>query len=271
MRRTGYWIIVVLAFVVVLLPIWSVVITGFKTDSEIIHTAPFAPTQFTLGGYSAALGEIGNSYLISLQIGITALAVSLLFGSIGGYFLAKVHFKYSWIILILTVFGLYIPEITKVYPVLQIVLHTGLYNTAIGTGLVLGFIQLPIATLLMREFYASIPDALLEAADVMGASHWTKYRRIMFPLSKIGFVVVGVLTFSFAWNNLLYPLVLTTGPASSRPIIVGLSILQSGATSEGLWSQLMAGISLAMIPVLIVYLILQKYIVRGYIRGAITG
>jgi glucose/mannose transport system permease protein len=162
--------------------------------------------------------------------------------------------------------GMFIPYQVVLIPLVQFLNLIGLYGTIPGLILTHVVYGIPIVTLVFRNYYASIPDALLEAAAIDGAGFWGTFLKIVVPLSGPGFVVAGIFQFTSIWNEFLFGLVVVPNPGS-QPITVALNNL-SGTFSVN-WNEIMAGAVLTALPTAIVYLLLGRFFVRGLTSGAV--
>ncbi len=164
--------------------------------------------------------------------------------------------------------GIFIPYQAILVPLVLTISKLGLYNTVGGLILTHTAYGIPITTLLFRNFYALIPDSVIMAAKTDGAGTWTIYRRIVLPLSLLPFVVAGVFQFTSIWNDFLFGVALARGPWS-MPASVALANLKG--TTTVMWNLLMAGTLWYALPVLVIYLVLAKYLMRGFMAGAVKG
>jgi len=270
-ERVLMWALLALFLFFILYPLWIGLVTSVKDLGEIYATLVFEPTlRPTFEAYSHVLALFRDPIVHSLYIAFTVCAVGIFFGMIGGYCLSTQRFAGAGLVFALVLFGIYIPPATKLLPSLRIVQLLGLYNTNLGVGLVVGSQFLPMATILYRQFYTQYPSSFFELARLEGANHLDVFFRVMIPLSKIPTVTVGVLALSTGWNVFLFPLVLTTGTLSRRPIGVALSMLRAGAVQDGTYHYLMAGAVIAALPPIILYLVAQRYITSGF-RSIGTG
>jgi glucose/mannose transport system permease protein len=250
-----------------LLPFWAGVTTSLKTDQDARITMPFEPTWPTVAPLTDALGTMGGPLLNSLAFTVFATIFSCLIGSINGYALSKIRFKGSNVLFLFLAVGIFIPYQTVLIPLVFTMSYLGLYNTLAALILTHTAYGIPICTLLFRNFYGDIPDTLLMAAKTDGAGTLRIYQSILLPLSASAFVVAGVLQFTSIWNDFLFGLVLVTAP--NQPASVVLANLNGTTTVN--WNTLMAGAIWYALPVVIVYFVLGKYLIRGYMSGAIKG
>lgn len=251
-----------------LLPFYAGITTSLKTDAAVINTSPIMlPPSITFGPWTSAWGKMARPLLNSLVFTVFATIFSCFIGSINGYVLSKVRFRGSDIVFLFFCVGIFIPYQTVLIPLVLTMARLGLYNTLVALILTHTAYGIPICTLLFRNFYKDLPDSLVMAAKVDGAGTWRIYQSILLPLSLSAFVVAGVLQFTSIWNDFLFGLVLLTGP--NVPASVALYSLKGTTTST--WNTLMAGAIWFALPVVIVYLVLGKYLIKGYMSGAIKG
>jgi glucose/mannose transport system permease protein len=268
-------ILFVFAFV---LPFWTGISTALKTEADIVFTAPVVPPldgvfglalpSPTLSPWMDALGTMGKPLLNSLAFTIFATIFSCIIGSINGYVLSKLRFRGSDMIFLFFSIGIFIPYQTVLIPLVLTMSRLKLYNTLGALILAHTVYGIPICTLLFRNFYKEIPDSLVMAAKTDGAGMWRIYRSILLPLSVSPFVVAGVFQFTSIWNDFLFGLVLARG-SEALPASVALANLKG--TTTAFWNVQMAGALWYALPVVIVYLVLGKYLIKGYMAGAVKG
>jgi glucose/mannose transport system permease protein len=251
-----------------LLPFYAGITTSLKTDADVIKTSPIIlPPSPTFGPLMSAFKLLGRPLLNSLIFTVFATIFSCLIGSINGYVFSKVRFRGSDAIFLLFCVGIFIPYQTVLIPLVLTMSRLGLYNTLFALILAHTAYGIPICTLLFRNFYKDVPDSLVMAAKVDGAGTWRIYQSVLLPLSLSAFVVAAVLQFTSIWNDFLFGLVLLTG--SNESAAVALANLKGTTTST--WNTLMAGSIWFALPVVIVYLVLGRYLIRGYMSGSIKG
>lgn len=268
-----YFVVILFAFAF-LLPLWADITTSLKTDADVIRTIPIAPPPSpTLGPLITALvgssniTGMGRPLLNSLAFTIFATIFSCIIGSINGYVLSKIRFKGSDILFLFFSIGIFIPYQVVLIPLVLTMANLGLSNTLLALILTHTVYGIPICTLLFRNFYKDIPDSLVMAAKTDGAGPWKIYQSILLPLSASPFVVAGVLQFTSIWNDFLFGVALLSGP--NQPASVALQNLKGTSTAN--WNVLMGGAIWYALPVLIVYFVLGKYLIKGYMAGAVKG
>ena len=164
-------------------------------------------------------------------------------------------------------FGMFIPYQSILIPLIQFLREMGLYNTITGLVFVHVVYGIPITTLMFRNFYANIPDEMIESAKMDGAGFLGIFRYMILPLSISGFVVVGIWQFTNIWNEFLFAATITQ--SDQQPIMVALQNLSGSQIVQ--WNVQMAGALIAALPTLLVYIFLGKYFVRGLLAGSVKG
>ncbi len=267
-NRGLIYVVLTLAALLYLLPIYVVVVTSLKTNATISlqHMWNF-PLHPSFASLAAAWSQLAPNFGNSFYLAIPATLFSSILGALNGYVLSKWRFKGSNIIFFLILFGLFIPYQSVLIPLLRIMDTIGLYNSIPGLILVHTIYGIPITTLIFRNFYASIPDEMLEAAKIDGTGYWGIFRYMVLPLSVSGFVVAGIWQFTQVWNNFLFAVTLTNPP--NQPVTVALVNIAGSQTIQ--WNVQMASALLASLPTLLVYIILGKYFVRGLLAGSVKG
>ena len=204
----------------------------------------------------------------SVQLAIPATIISGFLGSLNGYILSKWKFRGSDLLFTLMLFGMFIPYQSILIPMIKFLQSIGLYGSLPGLILVHVVYGLPFTTLIFRNYFANVPNELVEAAHVDGAGLLGIFFQIMLPLSVPAFVVVGIFQFTNIWNEFLFGLTVITNPAK-QPITVALNNLSGSFSIE--WNVVMAGAVLTALPTLLIYIILGKYFVRGIMAGSVKG
>ncbi len=270
-RGRGRWIVyllLVLAALFYLLPIYLVVITSLKRPGDIDLATTWAlPPVWNWASYATAWTAFAPKLQNSFVLAVSATVLSALMGSMNGYVLSKWRFPGARVVFPLMLFGMFIPYQSILIPLFQFLRDIGLYGSIWGLVVAHVVYGLPITTLIFRNFYAEIPDEMIEAARIDGAGFFGIYRRIVFPLSISGFVVVIIWQFTQIWNEFLFAVTLTS--QSSQPITVALAQLAGGEAVN--WNLPMAGSVLAALPTLVLYVVLGRYFIRGLLAGSVKG
>ncbi|UTR06897.1 carbohydrate ABC transporter permease [Alkalihalobacillus sp. LMS6] len=262
-----YVLLVALA-IFFLSPIYVILVTSLKPLQEVSLSAMWSlPSTLDFSSYALAFEALAPHFMNTIYLVIPATLLSALLGAMNGYVLSKWRFKGSEVLFTCMLFGMFIPYQSILIPLIQFLRSVELYNTIPGLILAHVVYGLPITTLMFRNFYANIPDTMIEAAKVDGASFLGIFRRIILPLSITGFVVVAIWQFTNIWNEFLFAVTITN--SGSQPIMVALQNLSGSQIVQ--WNVQMAGALLAALPTLLVYILLGKYFVRGLLAGSVKG
>lgn len=199
---------------------------------------------------------------------IPATLISAFWGSLNGYIFARWQFRGANTLFTLALFGMFIPYQSILIPLVQTLRSLGLYGSIPGLILTHVIYGIPITTLIFRNYYATVPKELVEAARIDGAGLLGVYQRIMLPLSLPGFAVVLIWQFTSIWNDFLFAVTVAQNPAV-QPVTVALNNLAGSFIVE--WNVQMAGALLAALPTLLVYIFLGRYFMRGLLAGSLKG
>lgn len=258
-----------------LMPVYVLVNNGLKSFREVSLSRMWAPPQqVTLEGFGKALRELAPNLRNSVVLVVPAALASAALGSVNGYVLAKWKFTGADAIFPLLLFGMFIPYQSVLIPLVQFlqwlgeVLPVRLYGSIGGLVLVHIVYGIPITTLIFRNYYATVPTEVVEAARIDGAGLLGVYRSVILPLSAPAFVVVMIWQVTQIWNEFLFAVVVTSNPAQ-QPVQVALRNLAGSQIVE--WNVQMAGALLAALPTLLVYVFLGRYFLRGLMAGALKG
>jgi multiple sugar transport system permease protein len=248
-------------------PFLWMLLGSVKSESELRRIPPtWWPERFTLENYRELFSRLDfpiyffNSVLVALLITLG----NIVFCSMLGYALAKLEFRGRRVLFGLVIGMLMVPGMVIFVPQYVLVANLGLVNTY--WGLVLPFLAGPFGVFLMRQFMSAIPDELLDAARVDGAGEARIFRSIVMPLMGPGVATLGILTFLASWNNFLWPLVVAqTEDMYTLPVALALVSVDQNQTNYGL---LLGGAVVVIVPIVAVFVALQRYFVQGI---AMTG
>ncbi|MEJ7651906.1 MAG: carbohydrate ABC transporter permease [Chloroflexia bacterium] len=251
------------------LPVYLLLITGMKSFDEVSLSRMWdLPTSLSFESFGAAWQMLRGSFINSFKLVIPATVISCMLGSMNGYVLSKWRFRGSNLLFTLILFGMFIPYQSILIPLVQFLQRINLYGSIPGLILTHVVYGIPITTLIFRNYYAGVPNELLEASKVDGAGFFGIYRHIIFPLSVTGFVVVAIWQFTSIWNEFLFALILTNAP-DQRPVTVALQNLAGSQFTQ--WNVQMAGALLVALPTLVVYIFLGRYFLSGLMAGSLKG
>ena len=250
-------------------PLAIVVFTAVKSEPELFNRGVLAfPSGIEWRNFREAwdLGRFGIYFRNSALLVATKVPLGILLASLAAYPLAKVPFPLRTGVFLFFLAGLSVPVHVLLIPLVVMLRGSAVSNTPWVLIFPYVALGLPFQVFVMRGFFRLLPDELVEAARVDGASEWWIYLRIMMPLSVPALVTLFIIDAVATWNELLVALVLTNSD-SARTVPIGLLRFQGQFTS--LYTQLMAGVLIAVLPVLVVYILLQRYIVSGLAVGAL--
>jgi multiple sugar transport system permease protein len=267
--RTPAWLYAVLTlglFLVVVPFVWML-LSSFKPESEVRAVPPtWWPETGTLDNYDTLLGRLDfPTYMFNSVVVALAVTVgNLVFCSMLGYALAKLDFPGKRALFAIVLGTLMIPGVVTFVPLFVMVTKMGLSNTLLG--MILPFLAGPFGVFLMRQFILSLPDELIQAARIDGAGELRIFFSVILPLCGPALATLGILTFLTSWNNFLWPLVIAqTEDKYTLPVALALYSVGQNATQFGL---LLAGAVIVVLPVLAIFLVLQRHIMQGI---AMTG
>ncbi len=258
-----------------LLPVYVLVNNGLKSFQEVSLSRMWEPpSQFSLASFAKAYNRLAPNFRNSLLLVVPATLCAAALGSINGYILSKWKFTGADFVFPLLLFGMFIPYQSVLIPLVQFLQWLGraldirLYGSIGGLALVHVIYGIPITTLIFRNYYATVPTEVVDAARIDGAGLLGIYRNVILPLSMPGFVVVMIWQVTQVWNEFLFAVVITSNPAR-QPVQVALQNLAGSQIVE--WNVQMAGALLAALPPLLVFIFLGRYFLRGLLAGALKG
>ena len=257
-----------------LAPLIHTALNSLKTPEEANARPPtWFPESLSLANYSAlaTFGEgIGTYLLNSLVLSGLSVLFTVVACVLAGYGFARFTFRGRNLLFGTTLLILMVPYASLLLPLYIVIGWLGLQNTVVGVALVLTMFQLPFGVFLMRNAFEAIPREIEEAALVDGASSLGALFYISLPLVAPAVATVGLFAFIASWNEFLAPLIFLTG-ADSHTLPIVLTSIRGGAYGAVDYGALQAGVVLAVVPTLVIYLLLQRYYVAGLTGGALRG
>ncbi|MCF7944886.1 MAG: carbohydrate ABC transporter permease [Spirochaetia bacterium] len=264
--RILYYILMLILVLIFLVPMYMTLATALKDPANInLATSWSFPKKLNWNSFGEAFNMLKPNFFNSVVLTFFATVISAFIGSLNGYVFSKNKFKGSEIIFTLLLFGMFLPYQIILIPLFQVLRTLGLYGTLAGLILAHVVYGIPIVTMIFRNFYDQIPDSIIESAQLDGAHYFQLYRSLILPLSIPGFVVVGIWQVTQIWNEFLWGITLTR--PNAYPITVALAQLAGGQAVS--WNLPMAGAILAGLPVLVVYIFLGKYFLKGLLAGSV--
>lgn len=265
-------IILIAWSLVVLAPLWTMLVNSIK-EKQAIFRAPFDwPTSETRSfeGYESAWidGNFDLYFRNSIAVTVTSLALILLLGALAGYALASWRGRASSVLYIYFIAGLMIPIRLGTINIVTIVQDLGLNDHLAGLIPIYVAMGLPITVFVLTTFMRGVPRDLIDAARIDGASELRVFGQIMLPLTRPALATALVFNMIPIWNDLWFPLILTRAE-DMRTVTYGVSLLFGQYQTD--WNAILSTLSLASVPVLILYLLMSKQFIKGLTAGAVKG
>jgi ABC-type glycerol-3-phosphate transport system permease component len=270
MRLTAKHVVLIALSVLTLFPIVLTISTAFKTSQD-VKVNPFGLfSSFSMENIRTAwtVGDFDSYVLNSFLLSVPSTVLVLVLSTLGGYAFARLPFPGRSLAFYLVVVGLLVPFFTYMIPLYFQLRSMGLLGSLLGVNLVLASTGVSFGTFFMRAFFADLPTELDQAARIDGASEWQIFWRIMLPLATSGMSALAVYTFLQNWNNFLVPL-LYVPSGEYRPLTTGLYLFLGGRSVD--IGPLAAGTLITILPVLVLFVALQKQVTRGLLSGAVKG
>ena len=264
----GFMTLLVIAYS---LPLLGVLLTSLKTTEEIAREGLWnLPNFLNWSNFSQAwLQGNGRVYMVnSFLVTIPATIGSITCGVLAGYVFSKLPFRGSDLLFMLVIAGMFFPPQIVLIPLFRFFNTIGLYDTLWPMIIVHIAFGIPICTLVLRNFFSSIPNAIRESAVIDGANEFQVLTRIILPVSMPALAVLATLQFTWIWNDFLWPIIFTQSDRW-RTIMVGLISLK-GQYSVAYGVQGAMAL-IASIPTLIIFIFFQRYFIRGLTMGAVKG
>ena len=252
-------------------PLALLVITAVRPLSDFVGNGPLSwPQEFTWSNFTDAwrIGNFSSTYRNSVILALLKVPLGVLISAMLAYALSKLKIRFARIIMFGVFLGLTIPIYITIVPNFITLRSLGLTDSLVGlTGPYLAF-GIPFCVLVLQSFFRQVPDEIIEAAKIDGAGPWRIFFTIMLPLSAPALVTVAILDGVSTWNELLMALIILNSE-NSKTVPVGLLNFQGQFANNN--TGLAAGILIAVVPILIAYIVLQKWIVGGLTAGATKG
>ena len=265
------YIALTILFVIAALPIYIMVVNSVKGITGVTQSAAFLPpTHLNFGAWGPTWKVLREPMQRTLFFVVQSSIISAIIGSINGFVFAKWKFKGSTFIFTLFLFGMFIPYQAIMIPLTQFNHWAGIGGTIYVLVVAHVIYGIPICTLIFRNYYAAIPNELIEAARVDGAGMVRIFRTIILPLSIPGFVVVLIWQFTSAWNDFLFAIFLTGGSPKLAVATTAQNFI-TGSGNQVYYGNNMTASLIVSIPTLLVYMFLGRYFLRGLLSGSLKG
>ncbi|UWR58664.1 MULTISPECIES: carbohydrate ABC transporter permease [Phaeobacter] len=255
---------------IALFPVFVILVNSFKTRKAIFRDPLALPTSdtFSLVGYQTVLKQ-GDFFLYfqnSMIVTVVSLALVLLFGAMAAFALAEYRFKGNMLLGLYLALGIMIPIRIGTVAILELMVDTGLVNTLTALILVYTAQGLPLAVFILSEFMKQVSDDLKNAGRIDGLSEYTIFFRLVLPLVRPAMATVAVFNMIPIWNDLWFPLILA--PAEeTKTLTLGSQVFIGQFVTD--WNAVLSALSMAILPVMVLYVIFSRQLIRGITSGAV--
>ncbi|GAA3859824.1 carbohydrate ABC transporter permease [Leifsonia kafniensis] len=251
---------------IVVLPLLWTIMSSFKTSKEVLQSPFTLPSHWNFDNYVNAwsIAGIGTFFVNSIIVVFGALILTMLFGAMSAYVLARFQFPGSRAIYYLMLAGLTFPIFLAIVPLFFVLQSLGVLNTLPGLILTYSAFAFPFTVFFLFSFFKSLSNSIAEAAALDGAGEWRTFFQVMLPMARPGLATVAILNFVGLWNQFLLPVALNTDP-NNYVLTQGMAQFASQAGYSVDFGALFAAVVITVIPVLIVYLVFQRQL-----QGAVT-
>ena len=267
--RIGFGLAAALATVYTAFPFYWLVVSSFTSSSH-LFSGSIWPKAWSAAGYTGLfsttpiVGYFVNSLIVAISVTVLTVVVSVL----GSYSLAFLNYPFRDTFGRLILFTYMFPAVIIVIPSYDIISRLGLINNLGGVILIELILSVPFCVWMLRSFFLQIPKELEEAAMIDGASRLRALFRVLVPVARPGIIAVSVFAFIFSWNEYLFPLVLINQDAD-KTLPLAIAGFMGSLTIN--WPSLLASGVVATVPILILFIFLQRYLVAGLTSGAVKG
>jgi ABC-type glycerol-3-phosphate transport system permease component len=274
-KRTSLYVAAIATSLLMIGPLYWMFATSFKQSGDIFASPPeWIPSPFILQNYRDVftLLPFERFFVNSVIVAFLIVALNVVFDSMAAYAFAKLRFPGRDLIFFVLLITLMIPFQVNLIPLYRLMVLFHEIDPRLGTDTYFGLIAPSMIQVfgifLMRQFFQSIPDEVLESARCDGATEFRIIRSIVLPLALPGMATLAIFTFLSSWNDFLWPLLITSSD-EMRTLPVGVALLARRNTIN--WGNTMAGTTLATVPMIAVFLVLQRRFIEGLTAGAVKG
>jgi glucose/mannose transport system permease protein len=255
--------------VIILMPVYILIVTGFKGVAETDPAHAWAlPHLWTTSAWRQAWDQLSPNMMNSLELAIPATILSTVLGCLNGFALSKWRFPGANIVFTFFLFGMFIPYQAVMIPLTELLAKLQFPAQLPRLALAHIIYGIPITTLIFRNYYATIPEDLMESSRMDGAGMLRTLWSVVLPISVPAFVVTMIWQFTSIWNDFLFAVFIITDP-SQYPVTVALNNTTGSLVSA--YDLQMSAALLASLPTLVVYILLGRYFMRGLMAGALKG
>lgn len=262
-------ILLLIYFLLVLYPLIWMVLSSLKTEREFFRNLWGVPAQFQWNNYVKAWNMgISNYFLNSVLVTLSTIALCIMIAALASFGLVRYRFKGDNLVLLMGMGGMMLsPQVTLI-PLYRIIQNLGIHDTYWAMILPYAAYRMPITLLLVRSYFLGIPKEIQEAAIIDGCSSFEVLWRIFLPISKPIMLTCAILVAYYSWNEFLFSIIFIDSRAL-KTIPSGLMVFRDALNTD--YSLLFAGLTISSLPMILVFIIMQKQFIRGITAGAVKG
>lgn len=269
------YLILCLIFIVTVFPVFYSFMGSFKSNMELLTKGNrIIPSEFVLENYLQAwkLANFKQYTFNSLFLSFFIVVGTIITSTIAGYVFERGDFRYKNVIFAMVISSMFVSlGSLTLYPQLMIAKVFGI-NTSLWGVIIIRVMGMNVTNLFVtRSYIRTLSTEIDESAKVDGCTFFRIYRSIIFPLLKPLIATLAILEFRFAWNDYLMPMVFTLSNPKRMPLVVGIMNLKGSGAAASSWNLMLAGTSIAIIPMVVVYIIFNRYFIQGLTAGAVKG
>lgn len=263
------FVFLLLYFIAIAYPLFWMVINSFKNTADIFNDSWGLPKEWLFSNYATAWEQGVSSYFVnSVIITVGTCLLTVLISALCAFGLTRFQIKGGKFLLLFVSAGLMFSPQSSLIPLYELVQQMGIFDTHWALILTFSAYRIPLTVLLIRSFFLSIPKELEESAYLDGATTLDVFGRIFLPMSKPILFTGVILTAYYAWNEFLFSLIFIQ-TEEVKPITSGLLVFKDALNTN--WGVLMAGLVISALPLIVVFMLMQKYFVRGLAEGSVKG
>ncbi|MCI8416260.1 MAG: carbohydrate ABC transporter permease [Lachnospiraceae bacterium] len=274
-QQVVYFLAASLCVIILIFPIYWMVISSFKTDGELFAVVPtFFPKKLTVQGYVKMFGtkfsgqSIVKSFFNSFYISIITAVITTVLATLSAYGLARFNFKINKALLLIFLIAQMMPTVLFLAPLYLTFKKVGIMGTYFPPAIFVTLHSVPFSVMMLRPYFLGVPKELEDSAVIDGCNKFSSFIRIMLPMIYPGVVVVAVLSFLWGWGDMVGAMTFcSTG--NMQPL--SLNMYRAMANDSTDWAMLMAFATIIVVPAVVLFLSLQKFIISGLTAGAVKG
>ncbi len=265
------YLVLIIIVLGVLFPLYWMILSSLKPAEDLFSTNPtLLPERVSLEWYKTVIANsnVGQYFLNSFIVATSAMLISLVVTTMGAYSLTRFKYKGRKLILLAVLSSYVFPSILLLLPLYNILSSLGLLNSFIGIIITHTTITIPYSLWILKSYFQDVPPALEEAGMIDGLTRFGTFIHIVIPVTKPGILSCGLFSFILSWDEYLYASVFLT---ESKYKTLTIGIMEYITSFDVRWGEIMATSTITTLPVLIIFILIQKHFVKGLTAGAVKG